>query len=76
MMRPTYQGMVAIEKIVCYSQEKRPNHAMGWGWEVEGRNTWGSTRVGQDTEGEEGKSLYCGFQGRNRQDRVNRFRIG
>lgn len=49
MLMPTHQETTAIHKIVIFTDPKRRGHAMPWGREAHA----GSTKVGQEAEGEE-----------------------
>lgn len=49
MERPTHQETTAIHTFVIFTDPKRRGHAMPWGREAH----VGSTKVGQEAEGEE-----------------------
>ena len=58
-----------LKKCLLVTDPKRSGHTMPWG-------CMGNTRVSQEAEGleESDQQLYCSFQGRNRPDRISRFR--
>lgn len=73
MVRPTDQNIIAIKKIVIFTDPKERGHATPQG------ATWSSTGVSMEAEGEKetGKEpFFVVSMGRNREGRVSRFRIG
>ena len=72
MARPTDQEMTAIEEILCYT-----HRSQGEGQVTPGGATRGSTRAGQEAEGE-GKTWarVLTATGGNRSSRVSRLRMG
>ena len=74
IVRSIDQEMTAIGKIIyyTYSSQERENRSHPWG-ATEGGNRV-STPRGRGRN--RSKHLYCGFQGKEQADRVNRLRIG